>query len=415
MASSGSSSGTPAVSLASSPTYTPVSSSGAALLTTTRTLLRRDIARALGEPFLRDMAAGYSSASGGTTTTLVDSDLAYLWDGQERKGMWLYVATGDNAGEERRVLAYTAATGTFTCYPAFPYAIDAGDQYEIHWRTSASEKHRAIERALRGAFPSWFLQQEAEIILCRDAVEIDAALGLPSDIREPLALYLEPSHDGSDWTATGGTSLSVTVSGQSWTDDEYAGYSASFYDGQGRAQRATVSSNDADTLTFVSALDIAPAEGSRFRLAAPAERSDWWQIEDATWGREGAAFARLWLPYRLQGNEGRALRLRYLSDPALLADDESQTEVPHEWIVAEAVLRLLRETPDPSRVPTVPITQEELYYQRGLIRDWEAQAREARDRLRWPYPRTTHWQPSSMRQGGARQRWGSGRFFDGVR
>lgn len=68
-----------------------------------------------------------STATGGTTTTLVDSGIAGSDD--DWNGALLYIYEGTNAGAVRTVKDYTAASGTFTVEEPFLAACDTTSKY----------------------------------------------------------------------------------------------------------------------------------------------------------------------------------------------------------------------------------------------------------------------------------------------
>ena len=69
-----------------------------------------------------------ATATGGSTTTLVDTGLATSAD-NVWNGALLYIHTGTNAGSLRTVTSYTGATDTLTVTEAFPAACDTTSQY----------------------------------------------------------------------------------------------------------------------------------------------------------------------------------------------------------------------------------------------------------------------------------------------
>lgn len=68
------------------------------------------------------------TATGGSTTTLVDTGLSTSSD-DVWNGALLYIYTGTNAGSLRTVTDYTGASDTLTVTKAFPAACDTTSQY----------------------------------------------------------------------------------------------------------------------------------------------------------------------------------------------------------------------------------------------------------------------------------------------
>jgi hypothetical protein len=78
-----------------------------------------------------------ATATGGTTTTLVDTTLATSTDGVWT-GALLYIYDGPNAGEWRIVAGYTGATDTLTVTKPFPTAITNASKYILLGNGSAA-------------------------------------------------------------------------------------------------------------------------------------------------------------------------------------------------------------------------------------------------------------------------------------
>lgn len=69
-----------------------------------------------------------STATGGTTTTLVDTSLSTSSD-DYWNGALLYIYAGANAGLKRTVKDYTGSTDTLTVEEPFPVAVDTTSKY----------------------------------------------------------------------------------------------------------------------------------------------------------------------------------------------------------------------------------------------------------------------------------------------
>lgn len=113
--------------------------------------LRLELARAVGR-----IQVGI--ATGGTTTTLVDTNgLARYTENDALKGALLYIASAGSAapeGEARRITGYTASTNTLTVEYAFTAAPAASDTYHIYKAPlSLEEWDQAINDAIKGAWP----------------------------------------------------------------------------------------------------------------------------------------------------------------------------------------------------------------------------------------------------------------------
>jgi hypothetical protein len=131
-------------------------------MTWTRKLLRQRIG---GPAYLGDMIA--SMATGGTTTTLIDTSLKQIDDfynyGQ------LVVLTGPATGDYRTVADWVQSTSTFTADRTFTSTGPANtNEYEIHRTFSAMDKNNAINDAILDAKWRWPRVLFAETILMAD-------------------------------------------------------------------------------------------------------------------------------------------------------------------------------------------------------------------------------------------------------
>jgi len=91
-----------------------------------------------------------------TPTTITDADLIDPVEADARyAAAWLYIATGDHAGTERRILRYAPSTGTLTLSRPLTALPVANDEYEIHTLLRPSVFNALIANAL---YPLYFVQ-----------------------------------------------------------------------------------------------------------------------------------------------------------------------------------------------------------------------------------------------------------------
>jgi len=103
--------------------------------------LRQDVGRALNECFVGQIDAA-------AATTITDADLIDPVEADTKyAGAWIYLATGDQANTERRILRYTPATGTLTLSRAFATPPIEGDEFEIHTLIRPMELNRLLSEA----------------------------------------------------------------------------------------------------------------------------------------------------------------------------------------------------------------------------------------------------------------------------
>lgn len=318
-------------------------------MATSRTELRRRVARAIREPFFRDVTDSADADTGtGAGVVVATSALRNFWgDDDEWNNSWVYFTSGNAAGEERRAYDYTASNGQIDVAPDYDSAPSSGDSYEIHSRVSAEEKHHAINRAIRQAWPHFFTETEKEIVIPDDVAELTSTEQLPS-WRRLNKVFLEPaSGDVSDeYTATGATSTTVTVSGAGWTTDEWQDQEVRIFKGTGLGQVRTVQSNTSDTVTVSSSWDTNPSTDSEFVFYDVSEVvGSWSQVADV-WPIGGNSLSRLLLPTWMQqaGWVKYKLRLHGANTLSTLSSDSDTVDDDvAEYIVYQAASILLME------------------------------------------------------------------------
>jgi hypothetical protein len=111
----------------------------------TKAAYREQIAYALGG-LMGD------AATGGSTTTIVDSKLSRFPD-DHFNGMNVYIKSAGNAapqGETSWVVDFASATGTLTLSPALSTAVEAGDTYQVYTRVSKADIDAALDSVCAG-------------------------------------------------------------------------------------------------------------------------------------------------------------------------------------------------------------------------------------------------------------------------
>lgn len=111
----------------------------------TRPALRRRIAAAMQDDIV------HSTATGGTTTTLVDTGKLDLFSDDSLNGAWVYIHTGTELGTERAITDFTGSTGTITVTEAWSAGPDSTSQYEVHRRFTVEQYDAAIDQAIRAS------------------------------------------------------------------------------------------------------------------------------------------------------------------------------------------------------------------------------------------------------------------------
>ncbi len=253
---------------------------------------------------------------------------AYLWFGDQ--------------SIERTVEDYL--TDEFHFKTTSPTLIPNGTAYELFCKWSPSDYHRAIDMAIRTAYPSWFTESVSSIdntdvaVICTEKLEYD----LPTMTRL-LGVWVESCDEYDTGTATGGTAgvLTGTLidSVQAWTVNEYAGWNVVIYDGTGAGQYMVVASNTATTLTGSFVLSdhdwtVAPDSTSEYMIKNPDNRTSDYRAIHAFRTDTRLAPSLLYLTYPY--TDGMFLRYHYLTEPAVMTTDAGTTDVPIEWLTFQA-------------------------------------------------------------------------------
>lgn len=109
----------------------------------TRPALRRRIATALQDDLV------HGTATAGTSTTLVDTNLLGNYSDDSFNGAWIRINAGTGVGQERAITDFVGSTSTITVGYAWGTTPDATSVYEIHRRFSAAQYDAAIDQAIR--------------------------------------------------------------------------------------------------------------------------------------------------------------------------------------------------------------------------------------------------------------------------
>jgi len=162
---------------------------------------RADLVAEVGRRF-----GGYKrlTASGGSTTTVVDADGLYEPD-DYWVGHYVYIVTdaggggGARAGEARPVTDYDQGTGTLTVSPAFSAAVASGDVYEL-LAARRGEIEAAINAGVRAAGETWPVPTvDTTVTIAEDDYDYD----LPTALVRLLAVLVRGGA-GEAWKVVGG-------------------------------------------------------------------------------------------------------------------------------------------------------------------------------------------------------------------
>jgi hypothetical protein len=307
--------------------------------TVTRQDIRNQIGLLLQEPFFTRV--GGAGALTGTPTTTVLADSVNLGQKDNAwKNSWVYMRTGDAAGEVRRISASAATGATVTLETALSTAPTAADQYEIWSNFTPHLVNNAINLAIRNSWPE-FPNVEEQFIVIREDV------GNRYDLTNTAVIGNQPQMLMQVWherpastlagTATAGGSATLTnttdahfVSG---THDDGT-WEVRIYFGTGAGQIRTVSNVDSTSqITVSTAWTTQPDSTSKYRLVRIGdglmsyEFMTQWHVDRNEW-------PTLWVPNgHPYGYEGYAFRLITVRPYTELSDETTTTSLNESYLI----------------------------------------------------------------------------------
>lgn len=208
-------------------------------------------ARQLLSDLVGDLVTGTATGAGTADgTTLVDSGLTPLSGNQDDyyTNQWVIITSGTALGEELRVSDFTASTGTLTFYGVgASVQIASGVTYEIHKLWRALEKRRALNWAIREAYP----------YLARNIV--DTAILTQQNV------YSYRLGDYGSGAAVTYAAAALTHTGKAWQTNQFAGYRV-----ESGGSSASVASNTATVLTLSANWSpTTPTAGDAYSILHP--------------------------------------------------------------------------------------------------------------------------------------------------
>jgi hypothetical protein len=314
--------------------------------TTTRKVLRRAIARTIRMEFFRRYSDSEVSLTG-TPTSLTLPSTALTQVDDFWNGGWVYIASGNGIGQERRITDFAATTNLLTLEYALTTVPAATDKIEILDTWSASDIHSAINRAI-GEWGRLFFDsvEDKTLVYQEDKMEYSLT-GLAKKVWALRDIRVERSGNAVtgvvDSATYDETHVSIVDAERFNTDDQYNGYKISIYDGTGAGQVGDVVDTVASSHTvtvLVSQMATSPAAGSKYRLWDATE-----QINDS-WPLANYRTDAIEYPDTLYLNKldpslyGMRMYLRYLAQPSELTSDTTTTTVPKDFIVNQALAYL---------------------------------------------------------------------------
>jgi hypothetical protein len=321
--------------------------------TITRAELRRNIATRLSMPFALRIPSGYATATGGTTTTLIDTTNLLQADDTWNNQWALLLSTG--ADVIRKITDFSQATKSLTLEYASPVIPSSDVDYEIHSIYNAIEIHNAINQAIQSAFPAFFdTTEDASIVVQEDKLEYSLTTISPA-IHRVHEVWLErPSHriqatvasysnDGTDGT------LVLDSCDLGGVDNDWK---LSCYNGVAEGELHDVKSVVAGTYSVT--IDGLPTvnfvDGDKILLWDAREQYDDWyrlkfiRITPKEWP------SKLHITAGLDGFLGCRIKIIYTTVPQKLTADSSTTVVPEEYVTLSAMATLFASRMNDNRV-----------------------------------------------------------------
>ena len=356
--------------------------------TSTRAALRQEIARRVNMDFALRIGAS-STATGGTTTTLIDTNNLKQPD-DFWNGAWLYIANDASAttndGKVRLISDFANSSGTMTFLEPLGAANASSDEYEIHSPWNALQIHDAINDAIDDAFPEFFDTVIDETVV---HLEDTMAYDLPTSTAPYYVtkVWIEEVSDKFRGTASGGSSTTLVDSGQSWDNDKWNGMQVAIYDGTGKGQFATITDTSSNNTLTVSAWlgtgTTSPSTDSKYVIKdTPTEQYAWRRIpslrfDQAIWT------TKMYLTSRYTRSHGMNFRIQYIAKPAALSAESGTTIIPSGFVTAKAMALL--------HGMKVADSRSDQDRHRYLHQFWESRSEAYKLQNKWRMPKGTLW------------------------
>lgn len=212
-----------------------------------------------------------------------------------------------------------------------------------------TEKNAAINAAIGDAYPAWFTEVTSSggaanwLVVCEDRMEYT----LPT-MKRLLGVAVEICDEYESGTINATTTSALTADDVSWTvaefaqaGDDYDAYDVVVYTGPGQGEYARIGTNSATALELVTSgynWSGAAATHGEYMIKNVSDRTrDWHEI----WAfRTDVLDTPSTLYLTANYISGMYLKLHYVTAPSELSDDDSETDVPEQWIVFQGAAHL---------------------------------------------------------------------------
>lgn len=306
-------------------------------MTITLQALRRSIGTRTQQPFFDLFGEVAREATGGSTTTLVDT-AGLLQPNDYWNGQTLYNV---DTGVSRYIADFVQSSKTLTVLEPFPNAIAAGVDYEIWSTFTPATVMSAINAALRDAWPFFFDTVEARVVIQNNVGTSYSLSGLAVAPRQINAVAIEIM-------ASSVTGQVTTVVAQNRLKDTNRTFVAADV---GKEIRIYEGTSSGDIRTISSIVDSNTVEVS-VNFTATLSTTSKYRMVNVNEQTHGYTTIREWRPNSYNnptairlgshpfGLEGFVMRLTYVAEYPALTVEASTTNAPQEYVELAALARL---------------------------------------------------------------------------
>ena len=208
------------------------------------------------------------------------------------------------------------------------------DSTGLSYKFTQDQIKRAINSAIRNAYPAWFSEEEDFIVCCEDIVDYD----LPS-MNRLIRVDIEQNANYFTSVATLGGEFTLVDSTMNWDINEHSGSILTIYSGSGMGEWRQITSNTSDTLMFSVAMTDTPDSTTRYMVKDYDYRMfNYHPI--TSFSTDRADKPRKLVLHSHQYSPGMFIKVVYIIQPDTLSDLDDETYVPIEWIVHESIANL---------------------------------------------------------------------------
>jgi hypothetical protein len=309
----------------------------------------------LRQPFFERFGVNYLTATGGSTTTLVDT-VNLKQDDNFWKGFYLYLP---DRGTTRIVSGFTQSSSTITFLESTT-AITSGTKYELWGIFSPIDIHNALNQALRDAWPYFFEDRQDYVVITSDfPTQVSPTFTLTPRWVYDVSLEIPGSCVSSVVTQRSGTNTYLIDGNRTFTSDDI-GDEIRIYDGTAAGDRRTIISIVSPHVVQVNAAWSAlPDTTSRYVQVDTAQSV---YIPISHW-ESVPRNAPTTIIHSLSGSAlaGRLMRISYEAEYSPLTTESSATTCPAEFLELSAISRLYL-----SRMSSSPYSEDNTW--QGLQR-----------------------------------------------